>query len=521
MLGRLRSAHAALVAGLLAASAALTGCDVLRIGEVAQTIDDARIAIAAESTAWRSQLQRLSEDLNELESQAGKDIKDAVTSTANQVADLTAQAIELTDAKVQDRIAQAGTEFRCNTDFLKESVTAELQYLVDDLKFWETEKKHKNTPPVHRNCWVAPTALSLYPTDDGHWSVDSANMSDKGVIHLFGYAYRADALPTVTLQDLSGSVVRAATIKPAYVTRYQINVDISTETFAGVQPGSRLVLDWPDNGNDSTTITLLPRPRARLQIQETTFSPAAPKAGSDQVSLRVKVKNTGGDTSGPFTVAWTPDTTPGTRTYSITHDRSLRANESVDLWLGPHIYTRSGDIDSTVSISANGADSKILRLHVLPRPPLTEGTLSTGDCDAIDFKVDHNAVSEGEVEFVLQPGGNVTWWKAVFVPVTHGADVVGFLRPWPVLATETGKFVAVNDGALTGPYRGFYMERGTSAGGRIALADLDRSRALGFGKAKEFGNHKTLAFTWNALSADVIDPLGGSRVTLTWKQDGC
>jgi hypothetical protein len=496
------------LAGVLGASVALTGCgaDLIRLGQVAETIDAARVAIADESGAWREELQKLSRDLDALESKTAADAKDVVTSTTNQVAQLTEQAIELTDTKVQGRIAQAGAEFRCNADFVRESVTAELQYLVDDLRFWETHNKLRDVAPPHQNCWVTPTTLSLYPADGGGWAVDAGNMLDPGVVELFGYAYRSDALPTVTLYDATGTPVRGATITPAYVTRYQINLDLSTETFVGVKDGDRLVLDWPDSVADSTTIILSPRPPAQLQIQATTYSSTAPQAGGDPVNVTVKVANTGGDTNQPFTVTWTPDAAPGTRTYSFTHDQPLRGGESVEVALGPHTYVQSGDVSSTVSISSGGSDVTIDVLHVRPPPPKLTDVLSTGDdCDAITYQVQHNAAPAGHVVVNLRRGPKVTWWKGIAVPVTWGS--------------VTSKTV------LPGDPSGFYtvveIQDGAVAGTEIALADLDRTRPVRFGKAKGWGNHTWLAFTWDALTPAEIDPLDQANVTLTWDADRC
>jgi hypothetical protein len=523
VLGRLRIVHAALVASLFAASLTLTGCDPLGIGKMADAIEKTIDEMGPELEAWRGTLQALPDELAKFEDDVDKDAKELATSTTKQVASLTTQAIELTNAKVQDRIAQAGTEFRCNADFLKESVRAELRYLADKLRFWE-KKKPPPVPPVHKNCWIAPDTLSLYPTNDGQWQVDPVNMSTKGIIRLYGYAYRAEALPTVTLQDSTGTQVRPASVVPAYVTRYQINLDISTETFAGFQPGSRLVLDWPDDPGDSTTINLVSNPPAKLQIVNTELTPTEPKAGYDSVYLKVTVKNTGGTNSGPFTVTWVWDP-EAKRISTRSYDGVLRPDELAEIGLGPNVYERSGDIPSFVSV--DGGHSAQLPLRVLPGPPPRAGELSTGDdCDAIHYDVIPAAVPLGEVEFVLKPGFKINWWKGVFVPVTQGADVVTGVVPglgMPALMSPDNRtIIAFNSfGKLEGGYRGFTMQDGTEASGRIALADLDRNRALQFGKAKGFGNKTTLPFKWHALSADVIDPLDGSKVILTWNRDGC
>ena len=122
------------------------------------------------------------------------------------------------------------------------------------------------------------------------------------------------------------------------------------------------------------------------------------------------------------------------------------------------------------------------------------GTLSTGDdCDAIDFKIEYNAVNKMVVEFILEPGidnrGNkITWWKQVGIPMI-GEGLIN-LEFTPDAKTNS------------------LMLNATS---------IDRGRALYFAKAKTLGVHTLLPFRWDVLPAII----GGCRVKLTWRNDHC
>ena len=121
------------------------------------------------------------------------------------------------------------------------------------------------------------------------------------------------------------------------------------------------------------------------------------------------------------------------------------------------------------------------------QPSNATGLLRTGDdCDEIDFRVDYSAIDPTQVEFVLQPAGSVRWWKAIEVP--RGAS-----------------------------YQMFQMQDGRSAGGSIPRQEINQSEPIRFWKAKAFGVHTRLGFTWDVLQAVP----GGCRVTLTWRRDHC
>jgi hypothetical protein len=123
-----------------------------------------------------------------------------------------------------------------------------------------------------------------------------------------------------------------------------------------------------------------------------------------------------------------------------------------------------------------------------PTPQTATGLLRTGDdCDEIDFAVEYNVAAGTDVEFRLAAASGLKWWKAIEVPV-GGSN-----------------------------YRMLQIQDGATASETIPLADIDVSRPQRFWKAKAFGVHTRLNFTWDVLRALP----GGSRLSLLWKRDRC
>lgn len=126
-------------------------------------------------------------------------------------------------------------------------------------------------------------------------------------------------------------------------------------------------------------------------------------------------------------------------------------------------------------------------------PPTATGVLLTGDdCDEIEFSVEYDVVDKNVIEFTLAPGtapnGNlITWWKKIAVPVIGNGEV------------------------------GLEMQDGFSSTKTVLAANIDKARGIGFGKAKMFGVHTGLNYTWNAWPAII----GGCRVKFKWRRDGC
>jgi len=130
-----------------------------------------------------------------------------------------------------------------------------------------------------------------------------------------------------------------------------------------------------------------------------------------------------------------------------------------------------------------------------PAPQNATGVLHTGDdCDAINFKVEYNAVAPNVIEFVLKPGIDnagkpISWWKQIGIPLKGGGENRNLQ-----LATDLKPVTQT-----------------------VLLSTIDDTRGLSFAKAKILGVHTGLGFTWNVWQALP----GGCRVTLTWQNDHC
>ena len=359
---------AILLISILGQSSCSIDIGVKSINDVINAVDQARQTIEQESTGWRDELPKLVTQLNGMESNIAADTKEILSDTTSQVQDMAAQTLNLSDAKAQDLIAQAGVEFRCNAEFVKAGAISELKNIVEDLQFWKANKKHKDTKPSHNVCWINPSALSLYPSGTD-WLINTNNMSNKNIVHVFGYNFWSDKLPTLELWNDAGQKIRDVLVTPAYVTHYQINLDFSNEKFSGFKSGERVVFHWqdlPEGQLDPNTISLVQSPPALLGIQNVVFNNTSPTATQDMVFPKVTIINQGGSPSDYFTVKWVPG--PDFQTKSASLNRNLNPGESVELSLSAFSYPRCGTFSTNLSLS-NGAASQNTTITVAPYCP--------------------------------------------------------------------------------------------------------------------------------------------------------
>ena len=176
--------------------------------------------------------------------------------------------------------------------------------------------------------------------------------------------------------------------------------------------------------------------------------------------------------------------------YSVTSTNysQFDPDSIMEYWIPASITMDGHEVPGGIKLSPTDKQWIARWYPAPPTPQNAVGLLRTGDdCDEIDFLVEYGVVGAAEVEFRLAPASGLTWWKAIQVPV--GAS----------------------------GYRLFEMQDGRSAGGSLRRADIDVGRPLRFWKAKQFGRHTLLPFTWDVLSALP----GGSRLSMTWKRDRC
>ena len=160
--------------------------------------------------------------------------------------------------------------------------------------------------------------------------------------------------------------------------------------------------------------------------------------------------------------------------------------QSIMLYAIPRELTTNG-----YSVGSNRKLSSIDKQFIAtfyPFPPGARGTLHTGDdCDTIAFDLSNGVPEQDGIRFLLRLGPNVTWWKSIQIP-TQGNSYVE---------------LEAQD-----------REAGDTT---MGAADFDPTRPIRFKKAKVFGVHTGLDFTWDVMPA----LSSGSRVILDWNRDSC
>jgi hypothetical protein len=217
-------------------------------------------------------------------------------------------------------------------------------------------------------------------------------MADRNIVRVFGYNFWPEALPTLELQNAAGQKIRNVSLRAAYVTHYQLNLDFSGENFSGVITGARVVFRWPDK-DEPNTISLTLQSPGKLKISNPVFTPSSPTAQRDSVTLSVRITNQGGLRSGNFVVNWTPDPNDS-RVLSISRT-ALNPGESVTLSFPGYVYQRGGTIESKVSLS-NGDDTQSYSLRVAAPIPPTPVPTPTPLPSSNKFKIE---VTTGDVTY--------------------------------------------------------------------------------------------------------------------------
>ncbi len=335
----------------------------LGVPDIIKEIEKTRNSIVEESGEWRGELSKLKNQLDGMESRFSADLKGILNDTTNQVQDLTTQTINLTDAKAETLLGQAESSVFCTADFIKEGTVEQLEYIIEDLKFWIVNETHLAKKPAHHVCIIAPNVLHLYPSEN-NWLIEASNMEDANIVKVFGYNFWADNVPSLELQDAGGNTLRPINLKAAYVTHYQINLDFAEEKFPDTKPGQRLVFRWPDHDEPNTINLALAEP-AKLRLSNSVFSLASPIAGIDPVTLQVTITNVGGSRSGNFEVIWKPDPNDN-RTLSVNSPRPLEPKESITLsFPDPYVFQQDGQITMRIALM-NGDDAIDVPLTVQP-----------------------------------------------------------------------------------------------------------------------------------------------------------
>ncbi|MFG1616041.1 hypothetical protein ACGFI3_25035 [Nonomuraea wenchangensis] len=332
----------------------LTSCGATdAITDAVSQIELTQKVIQRESSAWRNELPQLQLRLNSLiEQQQGKltaDAKQILADTSNDVRSLAQETVTLAGLTAEQLTAKFGTEARCNIDFARSRVSADLTTLVERLKFWQ---QHHNRPPrpPHSVCQITPDNVELRTTglNEG-WSMSLP--TDK-VVGVYGYNFRSDAVPAVELQDRTGNKLRDSKVSVSYVTQYQLNLNFGSEDFSQIAPGARYVLRWPDQPDPNAISVTLIKP-AQLKILDVAVQPSAARARVDLVRAVVDLVNQGGSDTARFVVRWTPGPNDPVQDLSID---SLGAGERMKVTFPGYVYKTAGSFQTDIVVGG-GSDS--------------------------------------------------------------------------------------------------------------------------------------------------------------------
>lgn len=175
---------------------------------------------------------------------------------------------------MQQMTAIAGTEFRCNVDFLGSKAGATLQEfighsLVGRLRTILSGKPAVEPIPVPWVCQVMPERVELV------W-VGEQLLFQSGLLTLTGYNYVDANAPRAYIADEAGNPIPALQLFPYRTSPYQIQLNLQGLNFSAVPPRSRIVFVWP-NVPETTGIAIL-MPVANPPVASFTFTPTGGNA---------------------------------------------------------------------------------------------------------------------------------------------------------------------------------------------------------------------------------------------------
>lgn len=157
---------------------------------------------------------------------------------------------------MQQMTAMAGTEFRCNVDFLGSKAGATLQEFIGhsivgklrNILAGGTASEPVPTPWV---CQVIPERIDLVKVDD-------RMIFEMGILTLTGYNYTDANSPRAYIADEAGNPLPNLTLYPYRTSPYQIQLNLQGLDFSAIPPRSRIVFQWPNVPETSGVAVLFP-----------------------------------------------------------------------------------------------------------------------------------------------------------------------------------------------------------------------------------------------------------------------
>lgn len=175
---------------------------------------------------------------------------------------------------MQQMTAMAGTEFRCNVDFLGSKAGATLQEFIGhslvgrlrNILAGGTAAEPIPTPWV---CQVIPERIDLVKVGD-------RMLFEMGILTLTGYNYTDANSPRAYIADEAGNPLPSLTLYPYRTSPYQIQLNLQGLDFSAIPPRSRIVFQWPNVPETSGVAILFPNEGA--PVARFTFTPTGGNA---------------------------------------------------------------------------------------------------------------------------------------------------------------------------------------------------------------------------------------------------
>ncbi|MBW6474610.1 MAG: PKD domain-containing protein [Anaerolineaceae bacterium] len=195
-------------------------------------------------------------------------------SMAGMMADEIKGVIKEARLNVQQLTATAGTEFRCNVDFLGSKAGATLQEfigksIIGKIRNIISRKPVENNVPIPWVCQIIPDQVALI-------QVGNQLYFEEGLITLTGYNYTDQNSPTAYVVDEAGNRVESIKIFPYRASPYQIQLNLQGLDFSSVPARSRIVFSWP-NVPETSGIAIL-QPGVETPVAAFSMTPSSGSA---------------------------------------------------------------------------------------------------------------------------------------------------------------------------------------------------------------------------------------------------
>jgi len=252
--------------------------DGLKIGLDAETLDTINGIVDAMDRMPGNWEIAASEIVRTLERSGG--------TLAGRMADEVEAVMNEARLNMQQMTAIAGTEFRCNVDFLGSKAGATVnefigRSIIGRLKNILSGKPAKEEIPTPWVCQVIPERIELI-------QVGGRLIFPDGILTLTGYNYVEANSPRAYVVDEAGNRLESIQLFPYRTSPYQIQLNLQDLDFSAIPPRSRIVFQWPNVAETSGVAILMPAINPPVALF--TFLPAG---GSAPLTVQFTDTSTG------------------------------------------------------------------------------------------------------------------------------------------------------------------------------------------------------------------------------------